>query len=106
MENYLVDRETLDEIVDSLIARQTQPIADLSSLREESVKKLDDQIGNAVFGKLSNEQLIEMDILLDKPDLDESTIQKFFENAGVNVEQTIADTITKFSQEFLGGTNE
>lgn len=106
MENYLIDRETLSDVVDSLIARKQQPINNPELLREEGIKRLDDQISTAIFGQLNNEQLNRINALFENPSTDEATFQKFFEDAGINLEETITGAIEKFSQEFLGGDNE
>ncbi len=105
MENYLVERETLGKFVDNLIAKKHQPIGDLDSLRRQSIKQLDDQIGKAVFGSLTKNQLDELNIMLDQGETDARAFQDFFKNAGVNLEQVITTVMQRFSQNFLGGEN-
>lgn len=105
MENYLIERETLAEFVDSLIARKTQPIENLDALREENIKKLDDRISQAVFGSLTKNQLDELNIMLDQDEDNDQTFQDFFNRAGVNLEKVVTDTMQNFGKEFLGGEN-
>lgn len=108
MENYLVGRETLGKFVDQLIAQKypNEPQGSLEDLREESIKKLDDQIGDAIFGSLDDAQLDEIDAMFDREENNPTAFQIFFKNAGLNLEEVITDTMSKFSQEFLGGENE
>ena len=105
MENYLIERETLAEFVDSLIAKKTQPIENRDTLREESIKKLDDRISQAVFGSLTKIQLDEINIILDQEETDDQAFQDFFNRAGVNLEEIITKTMQDFGKEFLGGEN-
>ncbi len=106
MENYLIERETLAEFVDSLIAKKPQPIENLDALREESIRKLDDRISQAIFGNLNSDQLDEIDAILDRDDTDDQVFQDFFDRAGVNLKEVIAKAMQDFSKEFLGGEND
>lgn len=106
MENYLIERETLAEFVDSLIAKKPQPIENLDALREESIRKLDDRISQAIFGNLTKDQLDEIDAILDRDDADDQVFQDFFDRAGVNLKEVIAKAMQDFSKEFLGGEND
>ena len=106
MDNYLIDRETLGKFVDELIKRKALPAnspEELNNLREESIKSLDDKIGLAVFGNLTDEQNTELNQLLDRTDAEESDYEDFFNKIGLNVEQTITDTMNAFGEEFLAG---
>ena len=109
MDNYLIDRQTLGRFVDELIKRKALPVntpEELNNLREESIKALDDKIGLAIFGNLTNEQNTELNQLLDRTDAEESDFEGFFNKIGLNVEQTITDTMNAFGEEFLtGGQN-
>lgn len=105
MENYLIERETLAEFVDSLIARKTQPIENLDALREENIRKLDDSIGQAVFGNLTEGQLAELNAMLDRNEDNDQAFQDFFNRAGINLEKVITETMQNFGKEFLGGEN-
>ncbi|MDO4508077.1 MAG: hypothetical protein Q4B65_01690 [Candidatus Saccharibacteria bacterium] len=107
MNDYLVDRETLGQFVDALIAQkyQNQPDANLETIRENAIRKLDDKISLAIFGSLSKEKLAEVNILLDSEDDDPAIFQNFFEQAGINVQQVITNTLKTYKMEFLGGEN-
>ncbi|MBR3264282.1 hypothetical protein IKF94_03615 [Candidatus Saccharibacteria bacterium] len=105
MENYFIERETLAEFVDSLIAKKTQPIENPETTREEAIKKLDDRISQAIFGGLTKKQLDEINTLLDQEDADDQAFQDFFNRAGVNLEEVIKKAMQDFGQEFLGGEN-
>lgn len=108
MDNLLIDRETLGRFVDELIKKK--PLAvnspeELSALREESIKALDDRIAMAIFGNLNEQQNAELNQLLDRPGTSETQFQQFFEQNGLNVEEAVTNTVRVFGREFLGGEN-
>ena len=106
MDNYLIDRETLGKFVDELIKKKALPVntpEELNSLREESIKSLDDRIGLAIFGSLTDEQNTEFNQLLDRNNAGESDFESFFSKIGLDVERTITDTMNSFGEEFLAG---
>lgn len=107
MENYLIGRETLGKFIDQLIAQKyvNQFPDSLKELREENIKKLDDQVSEAIFSSLDDDQLDEISAMFDREENDPTAFQIFFKNAGIDLEQIITNTMTKFSQEFLGGEN-
>lgn len=107
MDNYFVDYEVLAKFVDKLISEKYphQSVAELSNIREESIRKLDDKIGEDIFGTLTEPQNAELDKLLDDPSTTPGAYQEFFKKAGINLEQSIARTMQNFAQEFLGGQN-
>lgn len=104
MEKYLIERDTLGKIVDELIAKKfpNRPSSGLETFREDNIKKLDDQIGTAIFGQLSRAQLAKVNEMFDRDEDDPSAFEIFFKNAGIDLEQTVSDAVVKFSQEFLG----
>lgn len=106
MDNYLIDRETLGKFVDELIKKKALPVntpEELNNLREESIKSLDDKIGLAIFGSLTDEQNTEFNQLLDRADAEESDFENFFNKIGLDVEQKVTDTMNSFGEEFLAG---
>ena len=106
MDDYLIDRQVLSKFVDELIKRYPLPVnseEELNTLCENAIKKLDDQIGTAIFSRLSKTQNTEIGQLMDREDSDESKFQNYFKNAGIDVEKVIADTMQQFSIDFLGG---
>lgn len=108
MNNYLIDRETLGKFVDELIKKKPLPVntpEELNALRENAIQSLDERIGMAVFGKLSDEQNAAFNQMLDRGDATEEDFQKFFDDAGVNIDQSISDAMNAFREEFLGGQN-
>ena len=109
MDNYLIDRETLGQFVDELMKKKPLPAntpEELNTLREESIKTLDDQIGTAIFGSLTKSQLAEFNQILDQGEESPEVFQKFFQDANLDLRKTISDTMTAFGQQFLGGQNE
>ena len=109
MDNYLIDRETLGQFVDELMRRRPLPAntpEELNSLREQNIKALDDEIAVAIFGSLNKAQLQEFNQILDRNEENPEVFQNFFQNAGMNLEEIITDTMKRFSMEFLGGSNE
>ncbi len=106
MDNYLIDRGTLEKFVDELIKKRNLPVntaEEINAFREDLIKKLDDKISLAIFGSLNKEQLAEVNQLIDSEDSSEDTFRNFFEGAGVDVEKVITDTAQTFSEEYLGG---
>ena len=109
MDNYLIDRETLGQFVDELMRRRPLPAStpeELDSLREQNIKALDDEIAMAIFGSLNKAQLQEFNQILDRNEENPEVFQSFFQNAGMNLEEIITDTMKRFGVEFLGGSNE
>lgn len=108
MDNYLIDRQVLEQFVDGLMRKK--PLAanspeEINALRERSVKSLDDKIGLAIFSKLDRNQLQEFNQILDRDDADSEVFQNFFQSRGINLEKAITETMKEFSIEFLGGQN-
>lgn len=108
MDNYLIDRETLGQFVDELMKQKPLPAntaEELNTLREENIKKLDDEIGMAIFGSLTTLQLQEFNQILDRGEESPEIFQKFFQNSGVNLPEVISNAMTTFGKQFLGGQN-
>ncbi len=105
MDDYLVDREALGEFIDELIKKKSLPVntaEELTNYREEQIKALDDRIGMAVFGRLTEDQNREINELFDRGESDPEVFEDFFNRAGIDVEKILADTMEDFSKEFLG----
>ena len=108
MDNYLIDRETLGQFVDELMKQKPLPAStaeELSALREQSIKSLDDKIGMAIFSSLTTPQLEEFNQILDRGEESPEVFQDFFQNAGLDLQKTIGDAMTAFGKQFLGGQN-
>ena len=107
MNDYLIDYEVLAKFIDKLIAEKypNQPTAELQTLREDSIRKLDDKIGKEILGALTDEQGVELDRILDDPSATPEAYREFFNKSGINVEQRMASIMQNFAQEFLGGKN-
>ena len=109
MDNYLIDRETLGQFVDELMKKKPLPAntaEELSTLREQTIKSLDDKIGMAIFSSLTTPQLEEFNQILDRDEESPEVFQNFFQTAGVDLQKTIGDAMTDFGKQFLGGQNE
>ena len=109
MDNYLIDREALGQFFDGLMKQKPMPAdtpEQLTALRENAIKELDDRIGLAIFGSLSEEQLDQINQLLDNSESSPEAFQKFFSDAGLDLQKIISDTMTTFGKEFLEGQNE
>lgn len=107
MDNYLIDRETLSQFVDELIKKKPLPVntaEELANLREEQIKSLDDQIGDAVFGRFTDEQSREFNQMLDRNEEDPEAFEEFFNRIGLDVEKIIYDTMESFGRKFLEGS--
>lgn len=109
MNDYLMDRETLGKFVDELIKRKTLPVntpEELSALRENSMKELDDRIASALFGNLTDEQAASLDQLLDHDDGTADPYLDFFKNIGLDVEQTTTEVAQAYAAEFLAAEGD
>lgn len=107
MNNYLIDEEILEKIVEQIIAEsKIEKSADeLASFKKEKMEELDDKIGIAVLGELNQQQLKEFDELLDGEDDSEEIFKDFFMTAGVDVEEKAKEVIMIFKEEFLKEVN-
>ena len=104
METYLVDRDILSKVVDSLIAQKfpEQPAQDeIEALREDGIKRLDSKISKAIFSHLDDDEIVALGKLLDDKDTTSEVFNDFFDNSSIDISQVIAGAIKDFSQEFL-----
>lgn len=107
-DNYLMDREALGGFIDELIKKKYPSggiSEDLASLRARSMKELDDQIGAAIFGSLTEEQDAELNRLMDQDAGNGQIYQDFFDKIGLDLEKITAQAMDKYAREFLGGKN-
>ncbi|MBQ2695482.1 hypothetical protein IJG04_02480 [Candidatus Saccharibacteria bacterium] len=110
MDNYIVDREILEQFFDELYAKKYPGQTPDASMREANINKLDELIGDSVFGVLNDDQLTEINQLFDNNVEDPSAYENFFKNAGVDLDQRISLAMQKFSAQFMlegteGGQN-
>ncbi|MBR2855587.1 hypothetical protein IKE99_01445 [Candidatus Saccharibacteria bacterium] len=109
MEDYLIDRETLEKFIDELIKKRPLPVnnpEEIGSFKEKQIKALDNSIIQALFGNLTESQSVELNNLLAVEQENPSVFQSFFQKYNINVEKTISDAMTKFGVEYLrGGQN-
>ncbi len=109
MNDYLVDRETLSKFVDELIKKKALPVDsvdELNSLREKAISDLDNKLGMAIFGSLTESQGQELEKILDGEEDSEDIFKAFFERNGLDLQKIVADSMQEFAEEFLGGKNE
>ena len=88
MDNYLIDRETLGQFVDELMKKKPLPAntaEELNTLREQTIKSLDDKIGMAIFGSLTTPQLEEFNQILDRNEESPEIFQNFFQTADIDL---------------------
>ena len=109
MEDYLLDRETLEKFVDELMKKRPLPVDDaeeLSKYKEEQMKALDDHIAKSIIGSLTESQGTELERLLDDEQENPEAFQEFFQSHNINVEKIITKAVESFSAQFLeGGQN-
>ena len=109
MDDYLTDRETLGKFIDELIKHKPVPVytpEELNAWREQQIKNLDDRISEAIFGRLNEAQLIELNQILDRNEESPEVFEQFFATAGLNLPKIMEDTMQSFSLEYFGGENE
>ncbi|MBR2998614.1 hypothetical protein IKF34_02495 [Candidatus Saccharibacteria bacterium] len=105
MDNFIVDREILAKIIDSLIEQKPLDLnssEELDSFREKNIKKLNDRLMFAVFNKLSEEEIEEIERLMDE-NSSEETFMDYMKNHGIDVESVIEKTVIDFSSNFQKG---
>lgn len=111
MDNYFIDREELVRFVDQLVTQKPIDAADQNAkevAREQLISDLDRSIRLSILNQLSDEQLDELNGLLDRDEANEDVedeYEKFFQNSGVNVSETVTNTATAFARAYLGGNN-
>ena len=106
MDNYLIDKQVLEQFIDGLIKKRGLELNDMNVSKEDLVGSLDKEIGIGIFGKLNNSQIIEFNSLLDVPSTSPDTIRHFFEDSGIDLQKIISDTLVHFETQFLGGQDE
>ena len=109
MDDYLIDRSALGEFIDELIKKKSLPVntaEELTNFREEQIRALDDRIGMAIFGRLTEDQNREINELFDRNESNPDIFEDFINRAGNNVEEILKETMEDFAKEFLGGQNE
>ncbi len=107
MDNYLVDRQILNQFVDILIKTKFngRDPEGSAKLKEDASRLLDQRITDAVFGKLGDSQLEELDKILNNSSSTDETFTNFFEKNNINLQHEITTVFENFKTEFLGGEN-
>lgn len=107
MEQYLVERDILAKVVDTLISQKYpgETPENINTIREDGIHRLDNVISDKIFGSLNTEQLKEINKIFDDQEEDPDVFKDFFKKAGVNLEQKINEAVQEFSADFLGGEN-
>ncbi len=106
MQDYLLDRETLGQFIDELMKKRPLPVEsaeEINSFREKQMKALDDQITNALFDKMDERQISDLNQLLDQEKENPDVFSKFFINQGIDIEQIFTDALKSFSASYLAG---
>ncbi len=105
MKEYFIERESLAELVDSLIAKKYPNKTDeeLGNLRETKISQLDDKIFKSIMGSLDKKQFEELESMLKKPEATEADLKAFFKKHNIDLEKTITETMKDFAEDFLGG---
>ena len=109
MEDYLIDRDTLEKFINELFQKKPAPAEnaeELNRVKKEMVQSLDDRINKAMLNGLSDEQLEELERMLDSGEESPEAYDAFYKNAGVNLETVFSKEMKNFEKEYLGGENE
>jgi hypothetical protein len=107
MENTLLDRQTLEQAADALLAQKYpgQPVETLTNERENVIAMLDDSIGQSIIDKLTPEQLDTYLNLLNTEQNDSSVFENFFRDNQIDLKQTAEEATKQFAINYLGGEN-
>ncbi|MBR3052076.1 hypothetical protein IKG60_00450 [Candidatus Saccharibacteria bacterium] len=106
MEDYLLDRETLMQFIDSLMKKRTLPVnsaEELAKYREEQMHALDDYVSQAIFGSLDSAQTAALSDLLNRESENPDVFRDFFEHENINLELIITGAFESFGKNFLAG---
>ena len=106
MENLIIDREILEQLADSLIARKYpgEPVENHAELREATIAHLDDYLLDAIFDALPEERLDELNTMIENEQLTSSEdFVAVYKAAGLDFSAIVRQAMDNFSQEFLGG---
>ena len=109
MDDYLIGRETLGRFIDELFKKKPLQVdnpEELNKLREAKMREVDDDITEALFGRLDESQMAEFERLLDKDEQSEDVFKSFFSKVGIDPQKTIIEVMQAYSHKFLGGENE
>lgn len=109
MDDYLIDRQTLEQFVDELIKKRNLPVStaeEIASFKEEQIKNLDDRITKELFSQIGSDQVSEFNRLLENSESSPEVFEQFFKTANIDVEKSITNTMQNFALDFLGGKNE
>ena len=102
-----MDREELAQFIDRLVKQKPLNAADPAEAeqqRERLISNLDQSIRLSILNKMNEEQLHQFNSLLDRDDDGaEDAFAKFFQDAGIDLPQTVSNTATRFAQVYLGG---
>ncbi|MBQ7201941.1 hypothetical protein IJS18_00930 [Candidatus Saccharibacteria bacterium] len=107
MENYFIERDTLEKFLNPLIAEKYGDSSpeEKEKILDENVGKLDDAILEKLLGGLTKSQLDEINIMFDQEENNPDAFRDFFKKAGIDVEETITGAVQEFGRKFLGGEN-
>ena len=107
MNDNLIERETLGQFADMLVAQKYPQLPDSEKhkIREQTIDALDERIGLAFFGSLTEEQLTEIERLLDNQDASEDDFEEFFQKNHIDLGTIIERVFENYKSEFLGGDN-
>ena len=106
MENTIIDRDLLGEVVDRLIEQKYpgELAAKQTELRERTIAHLDDYLMDAIFDALPEERLEALNTMIINDELTSPEIlTKFYRDAGLDLPAIIKQATDSFGQEFLGG---
>ena len=109
MEDYLIDRDTLEKFIDELLKEKpktTNNVEEQNMVKEKMMQTLDDRINKAMLKSLNDEQLEELEQMLDRGDESPEAYSALYKNAGVDLESLISKEMESFGEEYLGGKNE
>ncbi len=107
MDNYLVDRQILNQFVDILIKAKfngREP-ENSAKLKDDACRLLDQRVTDAIFGKLGDAQWKELNKILDNSSSTGETFTNFFEKNNIDLQNEITTVFENFRTEFLGGKN-
>lgn len=106
MGNLFTDYEVLSGYVDKLIAAKypDRDKSTLQDLKNKTIIELDHQIVHDVFAKLPLSQVEDIKARMGRGEEIDFTAE-FSKAENLKLEDTMTETIKKYTEEFLGGQN-
>lgn len=94
-------QELIDEFIGQIMAERGETALsaeEQAQVRADLQSRLEERVGEAIFGALPDDKLIELEQLMDMGAADE-VIMQFFKDAGVDYSDAVNAAVERFQEE-------